>query len=58
MSLVTADVSVSLNLVAAGHDQSAEHPLGPVLGGRLHTWMFEHGDDSPDEVVGILRARA
>ncbi|RYV51427.1 dihydrofolate reductase family protein [Pengzhenrongella frigida] len=58
MSLVTADISVSLDLVAAGHDQSLEHPFGPVVGDRLHPWMFEHGDDSPDEIAGILRARA
>ncbi|QTE27998.1 dihydrofolate reductase family protein [Pengzhenrongella sicca] len=58
MSLVTADIAVSLNLVAAGHDQSQEHPMGAVVGQRLHTWMFEHADDHADEVAGILRARA
>ena len=58
MGLVTADISVSLDLVAAGRDQSLEHPFGPVVGERLHTWMFEHGEDSPDEVAAILRARA
>lgn len=58
MSLVTADIAVSLDLVAAGRDQSLEHPFGPVVGHRLHTWMFEHGEDSPDEIAGILRARA
>ena len=58
MGLVTADISVSLDLVAAGREQSLEHPFGPHVGERLHTWMFEHGDDSPDEAAGILRARA
>ena len=62
MGLVTADISVSLDLVAAGRDQSLEHPFGPGVGERLHTWtsewMFEHGDDSPDEVAAILHARA
>lgn len=58
MGLVTADMSVSLDLVAAGRDQSLEHPFGPVVGERLHTWMFEHGEESPDEVAAILRARA
>jgi dihydrofolate reductase len=58
MGLVTADISVSLDLVAAGRDQSREHPFGPVVGERLHTWMFEHGEESPDEVAAILRARA
>ena len=58
MGLVTADMSVSLDLVAAGRDQSLEHPFGPDVGERLHPWMFEHGDDSPDEIAAILRARA
>ena len=58
MGLVTADISVSLDLVAAGRDQSLEHPCGPQVGERLHTWMFEQGDDNSDEVAGILRARA
>jgi dihydrofolate reductase len=58
MGLVTADISVSLDLVAAGHDQSLQHPFGPAVGERLHTWMFQHGEDSVDEVAAILRPRA
>lgn len=58
MGLVTADMSVSLDLVAAGHDQSREYPFGPGVGERLHPWMFEHGEDSPDEIAAILEARA
>ena len=58
MGLVTADISVSLDLVAAGRDQSREHPFGPHVGERLHPWMFEHGEDNQDEVAAILRARA
>lgn len=58
MGHVTADMSVSLDLVAAGRDQSLEHPFGPRIGQRMGTWLFEHGDDSPDEVAAILRARA
>jgi len=58
MGLVTADISVSLDLVAAGHDQSREHPFGPHVGERLHTWMFEHGEESPDEIEAILDAGA
>jgi len=56
--IVTADLSVSLEGVAAGHDQSAEHPFGPAVGERLHTWMFEHGDDNADEVAAITDAGA
>lgn len=57
MGLVTADISISLDLVAAGRDQSLEHPFGPKVGHRLHTWMFEH-DDSADEVAAIVDAGA
>jgi len=58
MGLVTADISVSLDLVAAGHDQSREHPFGPHVGERLHTWMFEHGEESTEEIEAILDAGA
>ncbi|WP_110180952.1 dihydrofolate reductase family protein [Nocardioides solisilvae] len=58
MGRVTADIAVSLDLVATGHDQSEEHPFGPHVGHRLHTWMFDHADDSPDEIAAILGARA
>lgn len=58
MSLVTADIAVSLDLVGSGHDQSLEHPFGPHVGHRLHTWMFEHGDESADEIAAILGAGA
>ena len=58
MGLVTADMAVSLDLVGAGRDQSLEHPFGPHVGHRLHTWMFEHEDESADELAAILHARA
>lgn len=58
MGIVTADMAVSLDLVGAGRDQSLEHPFGPRIGHRLHTWMLEHGDDSADEIAAVLEARA
>jgi len=58
MGIVTADMAVSLDLVGAGRDQSLEHPFGPRVGERLHTWMFEHADESRAEVDAILDARA
>ncbi|HEX6149228.1 dihydrofolate reductase family protein [Nocardioides sp.] len=58
MARVTADMAVSLDLVGAGRDQSAEHPFGPKVGERLHTWMFEHRDDSADEIAAITTATA
>jgi dihydrofolate reductase len=57
-SQVTADMAVSLDLVGSGHDQSREHPFGPRVGERLHTWMFEHGDDHAEEVAAITAAGA
>ncbi|PVG84178.1 5-amino-6-(5-phosphoribosylamino)uracil reductase [Nocardioides gansuensis] len=57
---VTADLSVSLDLVAAGEDQSLEHPFGRRVGAgeRLHTWMFDHRDENADEVSAITAAGA
>jgi dihydrofolate reductase len=58
MARVTADMAVSLDLVGAGPDQSAEHPFGPKVGHRLHTWMFEHADESAEEIAAITAASA
>ena len=58
MPLVTADMAVSLDLIGTGHGQSFEHPFGPHVGHRLHTWMFEHEEESADEIAAILHARA
>jgi len=62
MGIITADISVSRDLVATRHDQSLEHPFGPDVGERLHTWMFEwmseHGNANQAEVDAILHARA
>lgn len=57
MSRVTADMAVSMDLVGSGHDQSFEHPFGPHIGERLHTWMF--GTDAhAAEVEAIVDAGA
>ena len=56
--LVAADIAVSLDGVAAGHDQSADHPFGRVVGDRLHTWMFEHADDHAEEIAAVTAADA
>lgn len=58
MGIVTADISVSTDLVSAGHDQSLDHPFGELAGERLHTWMFEYGDNHRAEVDAILDAGA
>jgi hypothetical protein len=46
MSRVTADMAVSLDLVGAGHDQSAERPFGPDVGERLHVMPFTSAEGS------------
>lgn len=59
MPLVTADLAVSLDGVAAGRDQSREHPFGPHVGHRLdETWMFEHPEESRAELDAIVDAGA
>ena len=58
MGIVTADMAVSLDLVGAGRDQTLEHPFGPLVGERLHTWMFEHAEESADEIAAITDAGA
>ncbi len=58
MSIVTADMAVSLDLVGSGHDQSQEHPFGVRVGERLHTWMFEHREENAEEVAAITTAGA
>ncbi len=58
MPLVVADLGVSLDGVAAGHDQSLEFPMGERVGQRLHTWMFEDAEDNRAEVDAIVDAGA
>ncbi|MFD7306929.1 dihydrofolate reductase family protein [Promicromonospora sp. NPDC059942] len=58
MGIVKADLAVSLDGYSAGHDQSLEHPFGPLAGERLHTWMFEYGDAHKAEADAIVGAGA
>jgi dihydrofolate reductase len=46
MSKVTSHMTMSVDGVTAGHDQSLEHPFGERVGERLHRWMFEEPDAS------------
>ena len=55
---VTADLCVSLDGIAAGHDQSAEHPFGSRIGFRLHTWLMEHADNHAAEFAALNSASA
>ena len=59
MPFVTADLAVSLDGVAAGHDQTRENPFGAHVGHRLdETWMFANSEDSRAEIDAIVDAGA
>ena len=60
MSIVTCDLSVSLDGYSAGPNQSLEQPFGDGLGDgeAFHAWMFDHREDHLDEVAAITTAGA
>lgn len=58
MGQVTADLSITLNGYAAGPDQRLEKPFGDLDDERLHSWMFEHGEDNSAEVAAVTAAAA
>jgi dihydrofolate reductase len=60
MSIVTCDISISLDGFAAGPNQSAERPFGDGVGDgeALHAWMFEHAGQHGDEIAAITDAGA
>ncbi|HEV7423332.1 MAG TPA: hypothetical protein VGO30_26425 [Mycobacterium sp.] len=55
---VTADLAVSLDGFAAGPNQSRTLPFGEGVDGRLHTWMFDHGDENRAEIDAMTSASA
>jgi dihydrofolate reductase len=60
-SLVTCDISVSLDGFSAGPNQTLERPFGDGVGDdaqELHSWMFDHGEDHADEIATITDAGA
>src|SRR5215211_2475995 len=58
MSTVTSHMTMSVDGVTAGHDQSLEHPFGERVGERLHRWMFEERDANAGPVEAITEAGA
>ncbi|PFG43379.1 dihydrofolate reductase [Isoptericola jiangsuensis] len=60
MSIVTCDLTVSLDGYAAGPNPTRERPFGDVVGTGevLHSWMFDHAANHEDEIAGILDADA
>lgn len=58
MSAVIATMSLSLDGVGAGQDQSRERPFGDIPDGVLHRWMFETPDENRAETDAIVSAGA
>ena len=58
MGIVTADISVTLDGYGAGQNQRLEAPFGDLDPDPLHSWMFEHADESAVEVAAITEATA
>ena len=58
MSIVTCDISVSMDGYSAGADQSLEQPLGNIDETWLHAWMFDGADENQAEVDAIVDAGA
>ena len=58
MSIVTCDISVSMDGYSAGTDQSLEQPLGDIDETWLHAWMFDGADENLAEVDAIVDAGA
>jgi dihydrofolate reductase len=60
MSIVTCDVSLSLDGYSAGPNQSIDQPFGDGVGAgdALHSWMFDHAEEHRVELAGITAAGA
>jgi dihydrofolate reductase len=58
MSSVVATMSVSLDMVGAGPNQTLERPFGDMPPGVLHRWMFETPDENRAEMDEIVSAGA
>lgn len=58
MQSVIGTMSISLDGVAAGHNQTEERPFGDIEPEVLHRWMFETPDESRAEIDAIVSAGA
>jgi dihydrofolate reductase len=57
MSRVTCDLTISLDGILAGPNQTPDDPLGEN-GELLHRWMFEEPEPNAAELEGIVTAGA
>jgi dihydrofolate reductase len=55
---VVATMSISLDGVGAGRNQTLERPFGDMPPGVLHRWMFETPDENRAEMDEIVSAGA
>ncbi|GIF02368.1 dihydrofolate reductase family protein [Paractinoplanes rishiriensis] len=62
MTRIIADLTISADGYAAGHDQTEERPFGndggDGSGGRLHAWMFDTPDENRAEIEQLGAATA
>ncbi|MEV3936617.1 dihydrofolate reductase family protein [Glycomyces sp. NPDC049804] len=62
MGKVVCGISISLDGYSAGLDQTEERPFGDDgsggTGERLHAWMFETPEESPEEIAQMTAAKA
>jgi len=58
MPAVVATMSISLDGIGAGIEQTEERPFGEVPEGALHRWMFETPDENRAEIEAIVDAGA
>jgi dihydrofolate reductase len=58
MSMVTCDMSISVDGFAAGPNQSADKPFGDGNVDALHRWMFEQPEQNATALDAITSARA
>ncbi|MCT9820947.1 dihydrofolate reductase family protein [Microbacterium sp. W1N] len=58
MSTVIATMSLSLDGVGAGENQTEQRPFGDMPEGVLHRWMFETPDENRAEMDAIVSAGA
>ena len=58
MSMVTADMSITLDGYASGRDQNRERPFGDLDADRLHAWQFDHIAENAEERAAVTVAGA
>jgi len=58
MSAVVATMSISLDGIGAGVNQTEDRPFGEVPENALHRWMFETPDENRAEIDAIVDAGA